>query len=253
LGNLTKFTNKILSNFGYKINKLERDRSFPVIEVNREIEKIIKHCSKYSLTGYLRMYVVTEAIRKVLNDGLEGDFVECGVWKGGNLILMEKLRGFYKLNKKIYGYDTFDGMSEPTELDEDFNNNKAKSLMLKSKKEKGINNIHCFATIEDVKSNIISNCDEKNISLIKGPVEETLLIEENLPKKISVLRLDTDFYESTKIELDILFPLLVKGGILIIDDYGHWKGAKKAVDEYFADNKHWLHFVDYTCRYLIKV
>ena len=89
------------------------------------------------------------------------------------------------------------------------------------------------------------------INFIKGPVEKTLIMKQNLPSKISVLRLDTDWYKSTKIELEILYPRLVKGGILIIDDYGYFEGARKAVDEYFIEKK-WLHIVDQTCRYIIK-
>lgn len=68
---------------------------------------------------------------------------------------------------------------------------------------------------------------------------------------ILILRLDTDFFASTKIELEVLYPKLVSGGVLIIDDYGHWKGQRKAVDDFFGKNK-WLHIVDYSCRYLIK-
>jgi O-methyltransferase len=66
------------------------------------------------------------------------------------------------------------------------------------------------------------------------------------------LRLDTDFYSSTKIELEILYPRLVKGGVLIIDDYGSWEGSKRAVDEYFKNEKVWLHYIDNDSRLLIK-
>ena len=95
---------------------------------------------------------------------------------------------------------------------------------------------------------------EKKFQFVKGKVENTLLKEENLPKKISFLRLDTDFYESTKKELEILFPRLEKKGILIVDDYGHWKGSKKAVDEYFAFDKKFkfFHRIDYASRLYIK-
>ena len=79
-----------------------------------------------------------------------------------------------------------------------------------------------------------------------------LALKKNIPKKISLLRLDTDWYESTKIELEILYPLLQKGGILIIDDYGHWGGSKKAVDEFFLDKYVWMHYIDYACRLIIK-
>ena len=76
-----------------------------------------------------------------------------------------------------------------------------------------------------------------------------------LPSGIALLRLDTDWYESTKHELEHLYPLLVSGGVIIIDDYGHWKGAKKAVDEYIKDNNLplLLNRIDYTGRIGIKL
>ena len=91
-----------------------------------------------------------------------------------------------------------------------------------------------------------------NVQLITGKVEDTLLKKENLPQSISILRLDTDWYESTKIELEVLYPRLVKGGILIVDDYGLWNGSRRAVDEYFKDSNVWLHYIDEDCRLLIK-
>ena len=94
---------------------------------------------------------------------------------------------------------------------------------------------------------------KEKINLIQGSVEKTLPL--NKPDEpIALLRLDTDWYKSTKHELNILFPLLNEGGVLIIDDYGHWKGAKKAVDEYFSNlnDKYYMHRIDYTGRMLIK-
>ena len=95
---------------------------------------------------------------------------------------------------------------------------------------------NCYSSLEEVKMNIKLSSGNKsldNINLIEGKVEDTLKISKNLPEKISILRLDTDWYESTKIELEVLFPKLSKGGILIIDDYGQWKSSRKAVDEFF--------------------
>ncbi len=87
--------------------------------------------------------------------------------------------------------------------------------------------------------------NKKNIIYVEGKVEETL--NENIPEKISLLRLDTDFYESTKKELEILYPKIQSGGVIIIDDYGHWKGCKKAVDEYFSDKKNiFFQHIDYS-------
>ena len=77
-------------------------------------------------------------------------------------------------------------------------------------------------------------------------------IPKYLPGEIALLRLDTDWYKSTQHELIHLYPLLVGSGVLIIDDYGHWQGAKKAVDEYFSDKKILLNRIDYTGRISIK-
>ena len=240
---------KIIDKLGYNF---EKKLPFPAVEAKKEIIKLIDLASKYSMTGKLRMYILAEAIKHVSKKSLKGDFVECGVWKGGNLILMNKLNSLYNLNKKIFGYDTFDGMSEPTDLDIDINKQKAKKIMSDTLKDDSRENIHCYSPIDDVVKNIKAHCDITNIKLIEGMVEKTLTLEKNLPEQISILRLDTDFYESTKVELEILFPKLVSGGVLIIDDYGHWEGPRKAVDDYFSENKYWLHYVDHTCRYLIK-
>ena len=113
-------------------------------------------------------------------------------------------------------------------------------------------NIWAYSSINEVEDNIKKKVPDNDIKLIKGPVEQTLLQEINLPKKISLLRLDTDFYESTKVELEILYPRLVSGGFLIIDDYGHWKGSRKAVNDYFDDKKPFIHVIDETCRLIIK-
>jgi hypothetical protein len=90
------------------------------------------------------------------------------------------------------------------------------------------------------------------VLFIKGKVEET--IPGTLPKEISLLRLDTDWYESTLHNLVHLYPLLRKGGILILDDYGHWQGARKATDEYFARENiiPFLSRIDYTGRLYVK-
>lgn len=235
--------------FNLKIKKKNFSLEKSIPEISETEKNIIETCSKYSMTSKLRMYVLSQAIKYVKNENIEGDFVECGIWKGGNIILFNKFNLLYDLKKKIYGFDTFEGMSEPDELDK-HNNITAKELA----KEYGIKKMSdwCYSSYDHVVKNISENTIFSNIFLIKGNVEQTLLEEKNLPEKISILRLDTDWYASTKIELEVLYKKLVKGGILIIDDYGHWQGARKAVDEYFKNKNIWLHYVDYTCRYIIK-
>lgn len=184
------------------------------------------------------MYALYKAVEYVVKNNIEGGFVECGVWKGGSSMLAAL--SFIQFNDKsrdIYLYDTFAGMSKPTEKDEVIGA-KVDSGFTRvkwEKMEKSNHNEWTYAPLEEVRKNIESTGYPTNkISYIKGKVEDT--IPNTLPPRIAVLRLDTDWYESTKHELEHLFPLLVPGGVLILDDYGHWAGAQKAVDEYIEEN-----------------
>jgi hypothetical protein len=234
--------------FNFEIKKINKKKR-SIIEASKIEEKLIQKCLQYSMTNTERMWSLIQSFHHVRQESLSGDFVECGVWKGGNIILLKKLIHKFNFKKKIYGFDTFEGMVEPTSYDVNYNDKSAKK-MFDEHKEKKIGFAMC--SLEEVRKNIIKNTNVDNILLIKGKVENTLKIKKNLPKKISILRLDTDFYESTKIELEILFPKLVKGGVLIVDDYGFWKGSKKAVDEYFGNYRQFLHYIDHSCRLLIK-
>jgi hypothetical protein len=141
-------------------------------------------------------------------------------------------------SRDLYLCDTYEGMPAATDNDRDYLDQSG-----------GCKQGAGAASLKEVQANIFSTGYPKNqIHLIKGMVEET--IPKITPRQISLLRLDTDWYESTKHELTFLFPLLQPGGVLIIDDYGHWQGARKATDEYFHENKLdlYLHRVDYTCR-----
>tara|TARA_Y100000591_G_scaffold291370_1_gene277855 strand:+ start:90 stop:854 length:765 start_codon:yes stop_codon:yes gene_type:complete len=243
---------KLLSLYDLKlINVSKQEKKDLPVEINKNIKEFINISNKFSMTGKKRMYLLSQAILNTKNHELEGDFVECGVWRGGNILLFKLLNDFYNLDKTIYAYDTFDGMTIPEEIDKDHKGKFASKRMESQQKSEDIQNIHAFAKIDTVKNNISKYTNLNKIRFVEGPVEETLMSEKNLPSKISVLRLDTDWYKSTKIELNYLYPRLVKGGVLIIDDYGHFEGARKAVDEYFSGKK-WLHVVDYTCRYIIK-
>ena len=247
---LIKLIKFFLKKFGIDIVR-KRNLYFPVIEADKRIVKLIDSALKYSMTTKLRMHVLSQAIKYVNDNKIKGDFVECGVWSGGNIILAKELFKLFKIKKNIYAYDTFEGMPKPDMIDKNLFDGSANKLMSNSPKISGLNNVHAYTSYEQVLKNIKDNTDLKNIKFIKGRVEETLLINKNLPKKISILRLDTDFYSSTKIELEILYERLSKGGVLIIDDYGDWLGARKAVDQFF-NKKKWLHYVDNGCRYILK-
>ena len=149
-------------------------------------------------------------------------------------------------SRHLYLYDTFEGMSEPTEIDRSLDGLSAQSHLERDSVGTGV---WCYSPIEEVRSNVLSTgYPEDRVHFIQGRVEETL--PSFMPDCLSLLRLDTDWYVSTKHELLHLFPLLEPRGLLIIDDYGHWQGARKAVDEYFTEHNLnvYLHRVDYTCR-----
>ena len=214
---------------------------------------IYEQCKPYTMTSPERMYSLFTSISYLVNNGISGDFVECGVWKGGSSMMIAKSLLFNGVSdRKLFLYDTFEGMSDPKSEDEDLYGNKAAALLDDANKNAD-RSIWCYSGIEEVKNNIAQiKYPAQNMQYIKGKVEDT--IPGTVPGNIALLRLDTDWYESTYHELTHLYPLLAVGGILIIDDYGHWQGARKAVDTYFSERNitPLLHRIDYTGRILIK-
>ncbi len=245
----------LMKYFGYNISSISTKKENQDSFINdQQFSAYYKFCSLYTMTSVERMYSLYLSVDYVLKRNIPGDFVECGVWRGGSAMLIAlMLKDRSISDRKIYLYDTFEGMSEASEFDIDFDNQAAIQLLIESEKDLD-SKIWCVADEEDVRNNMISTgfLLEKLV-FIKGKVEETL-ISKPLPKNISLLRLDTDWYESTKMELEVLYPILSENGVLILDDYGHWQGAKKAVDEYFENNKIslLLNRIDYTGRAAIK-
>ena len=203
---------------------------------------IIKRVKSFTMTSNERLFGLIESVRYILLANIEGDFVECGVYKGGSMMAMALV--LLKENcpdRKLYLYDTFTGMTEPSDVDVDFRERPPKSSKWP------------IVPSDQVKAALYSTkYPQDKMHFVQGKVEDTL--PEQAPESISLLRLDTDWYESTKHELTHLFPRLSPGGILIIDDYGHYRGARQAVDEYFSENKIpvLLHRMDFSGRMCIK-
>ena len=246
----------IFKKINYDLRKVEQinlKKEFP--EVTDFEKNLFEISSDYTMTSNERIFSLMKSIDFIRQNNVPGDFVECGVWRGGNLIIFQKFIEKYNLQKKIYAYDTFEGMSNPEEIDRTFDGKSSIEALnkIREKKIKRDENILVAeCSIEKVLENFKKFSQKENLICIKGKVEDTLEIKENLPDKISILRLDTDWYASTKKELEVLFPLLEKNGILIIDDYGYWQGAKKAVDEYFKDKNVAMFKIDFTGRLIIK-
>jgi len=230
---------------------LSQKKSNVFSEVDKEILDTV---SPYTMTSPERVFALINSIRDLQENSIHGDFVECGVWKGGSMLAAALTPdSLYNHDRDLYLFDTFSGMTNPTEEDIDISGINATDLLSQEERNEE-SNIWCLAGVAEVKKTMAKSCyPEKQIHYVAGDVLDTL--NDKAPEKIALLRLDTDWYESTKHELEVLFPRLVTGGVLIIDDYGHWKGAKKAVDEYFANNKVSisLHEIDYTGRIAVKL
>jgi hypothetical protein len=194
------------------------------------------------------------AVDHVLRSRIAGDIVECGVWRGGSSMAMAlALTREPDTSRALWMYDTYAGMTNATDDDVDHKGDSAGSLLAHAQQHKDPedNWVTAYASLDQVKSNMASTGHPLDrIRFVKGPVEET--IPHETPECIAILRLDTDWYESTLHELIHLYPKLSPGGILIIDDYGHWQGARKAVDQYFKDAPLFLNRIDYTRRLAVK-
>ena len=207
-----------------------------------------------TMTGRRRMVALAMAVRYLVKNRIPGDFVECGVWRGGASIVAQKLFTYHgDLDRRFFMYDTFAGMTEPADVDREASTDTL-AIDLKPKPDSsGVG--WCECSIEDVKKNIVDQgADLSSFVFVKGDICETLL--ETVPERCALLRLDTDWYESTKLEMEILYPKLVLGGVLHVDDYGHWQGARKAVDEYFSKPERseipLFSVVDESCRSAVK-
>lgn len=231
----------------------EHEITFPPDIPISQIETF-KKVQPYTMTSPERIFALCETVGYLHKHGIEGNIVECGVWKGGSMMaIAETLLNLKNTDKNLYLFDTFEGMPPPTESDRAIDGESAAEILHRSDKTRA-DSAWCCASLDIVKNSMRSTgYPIDKIHFIKGMVEQT--IPASAPEKIALLRLDTDWYESTRHEMHHLFPRLTKGGVLIIDDYGHWQGARKAIDEYLDENniKIMLARIDYTGRIAVKI
>jgi len=245
----------ILDGFGYDLVKPDKrlvTNGLPADFEQSTVETYHK-IKAYTMTTPERIAALCNAVHYLVKNNIQGDFVECGVWRGGStMAAIDTLIKASDTTRNIFLYDTFEGMSEPTEHDKVFTGTAAGELMNSSDRDDPTS-VWCYSALEEVQQNVQSlKYPDGLVKYVKGKVEDT--IPGTIPGKIALLRLDTDWYESTAHELKHLYPLLVPGGVIIIDDYGHWEGARKAVDEYISSNRLplLLNRIDYTGRIGVK-
>jgi predicted O-methyltransferase YrrM len=222
---------------------------------DRAYVDILNKIAPYTMTvidGLDATYALFQTIKYITQNNIPGDMVECGVWRGGSMMLIAyALQHFGDTSRQFYLYDTYSGMTEPDEIDIDFDDKAMKprwALITNKGHLMGFG-----GSVEDVKTNLrLTGYPEQQMHFIVGDVLQT--IPAQLPSRIAVLRLDTDWYKSTLHELQHLYDLVVPHGVLIIDDYGWCRGARQATDEFFRDRsfKPMMHRVDQGPRVIVK-
>ena len=220
--------------------------------------EIIERALPYTMTGHARLAALVDGVRYCVRREVPGAFAECGVWRGGSVLAMIlTLQELGVSDRDIHLYDTFEGMTEPTEHDVSPVSEPALETWKRSERSdrrpwQELFDPELFNE-EQVRAKLLSTgYPADHLHFIKGPVEETLPV--HAPAQLALRRLDTDWYESTRHELEHLYPRLMDGGVLIVDDYGHWAGCRRAVDEYFQREGRplLLSRIDYTGRMAVK-
>ena len=206
--------------------------SFPLDFDDGDVE-LYRRVGPYTMTTPPRIYALARAVEYVVAREIPGPIVECGVWRGGSMMAAAlTLLRLGATDRDLYLFDTFAGMTAPGDEDVRRSGERAADLLAQETPD---SDIWAVASVEEVRDAMRSvGYPHDRIHLVEGPVEET--VPASAPDRIALLRLDTDWYSSTKHELVHLYPRLASGGVLILDDYGFWQGARRAVDEYLAEN-----------------
>ncbi len=225
-----------------------------VLEASADDQDIARRVSPFTVTSGHSVHTLLNAVEHVVSRDVPGAIVECGVGKGGSVMAAAlKLTALGKSDRDIYLFDTFAGMTEPGSEDLSYQGEAALDQYQRQKIDDNTTD-WCQGSLAEVTQAVLgTGYDRERLHFVEGKVEDT--VPGQAPEQIALLRLDTDWYQSTRHELVHLYPRLSHGGVLIIDDYGYWQGARKAVDEYIAENglKLMLHKIDQSARIAIKV
>jgi hypothetical protein len=227
-----------------------REPAFPV-DFDEADKDLYRRVAPYTMTTPPRIYALVRAVEYVAARSIPGALVECGVWRGGSMMAAAlTLMRLGITDRELHLFDTFSGMTQPTDEDVRRTGERAADLL---RDESADSDVWAIASIDEVREAVLSvGYPQERIHFVEGPVEQTL--PANAPGEIALLRLDTDWYSSTKHELVHLYPRLASGGVLLLDDYGFWQGARQAVDEYVSENhvQLLLNRIDHTARIAVK-
>jgi O-methyltransferase len=247
--------NRTFRKVGLQISRVPRENAEyvaqPVSDQPEWINDIIQHVRPFTMTSGERIAALCQTIAYVEKNNITGDIVECGVWRGGSMMAAALTLLHLQKTRALYLFDTFAGMNPPTDSDVELSSGTLARELLQASDRKS--RYWGIASLDDVEANMgATGYPPYLIHYIRGNVEDT--IPQTLPQRIAILRLDTDWYESTQHELKHLWPSLASGGIMIIDDYGYWLGQQKAVDEFCdgLDVPIFLNRIDTIARLVVK-
>lgn len=211
----------------------ERGEDLPP-HLDEQARAVVARVRSRTMTGPPKLEALVEATRYVVREQIPGDVVECGVWRGGSMqAIALTLLDMGDTSRALHLFDTFEGMPPPTEEDSRTRFGEtvsAEQMLAASEKD---SKLWAIAGLEDVRQGMgETGYPADQVHYHPGMVEETTPGEA--PEVIALLRLDTDWYASTRHELEHLYHRLSPGGVLMLDDYGDWDGARKATEEWLA-------------------
>ena len=243
----------VLKKNGYQLKKIDSQKIYPTGASQQEIDTL-KLVQDFTMNPPLRTFSLIKIVKHIIERNIPGDFIECGVWRGGSSMAIAKtLFDLGVKDRKIFLYDTFEGMTQAGRLDFDIDTGEHYHEILNKIDFNLDSHIWAYAPLSDVEKNMSKiKLASDQVIFVKGDVKDTL--SRKLPINIALLRLDTDFYESTKLELEILYPLVSSGGAVLVDDYGAWAGSQIATDEYRRINNinSYLNIIDNESRLFFK-
>lgn len=226
--------NQLIARTGFIVIRRERyshDVGLP-IELSAVEKDAIYRFRPFSMTSFERLSAIAISMKYLNENKIEGALVECGVWAGGSIGLAAFLSQQKGEIRDVTLFDTFQGMTAPSEDDSLEAHEGYKNTLMDDGSSSW-----CAVDLTDVKNNLaLAGVDMGKLNFVVGDVSATLSEKSNIPEKIAFLRLDTDWFQSTYDELTHLYPRLVPGAIVIIDDFGAWEGARSAVTKYFEEN-----------------
>lgn len=237
----------------YQLLMIQQSLMASFDDMDPGFREILEFVKPYTMTSVERLYGLYKTVEFIVKAKIPGDLLECGTWRGGSMMLVAKtLLTFGDTSRTLYLYDTFEGHPKPdAEKDVDMWGNRAISEWVNYAKTDETSD-WAYVSLEEVQTNMaLTGYPQDKIRYVKGMVEKTAAA--NAPAAVAMARLDTDWYESSRVGLEVFWPILSNGGALIVDDYGHYRGQREAVDAFFAERPQLLHRVDYSCRAIQKI